>query len=160
MTQRLMPVAFALLLAAPGFADEAAAPTHIMVTPGDIKWGEGPPSLPHGFKMAVLYGDPGKAGLFILRGKVPAGYKIPAHSHPTDELVSVVSGTVMMGMGDKLDVKAAKSLPAGGFAVMPAKTNHFLISKTEAVVQVTSMGPFVVNYVNPEDDPSKKAATK
>ena len=140
-------------LAVHGFADEAAAPAHTMLTSGDVKWGEPPPMLPPGAKMAVLYGDPAKPGLFVIRAKTPAGYKIPAHSHPSDETVTVLSGTLMMGMGDKLDAKVAKPLPAGAFAMMPARTNHFAISKTDTVIQVVAIGPLEFNYVDPRDDP-------
>jgi quercetin dioxygenase-like cupin family protein len=131
---------------------------HKMVAPNELVWGDAPPSLPPGAKLAVLYGDPGKQGLFILRLKLPANFKIPAHWHPTDENVNVISGAFMMGMGDKLDPAKAKELQPGGFASMPAKTNHFAIAKKETIVQVTAMGPFVITYVNPEDDPRKTAA--
>jgi len=136
-----------------------AQPTmHKLVTPSELVWGDGPPSLPPGVKMAVLYGDPGKQGLFVIRLKMPANFKIPAHWHPTDENVNVISGAFMMGMADKLDPAKAKELPPGGFATMPAKTNHFAIAKKETIVQVTAMGPFAITYVNPEDDPRKTAA--
>jgi len=163
MTRKCAGAIFALgfisLLVSASRAEEGAA--HTMMAPADVKWGEVPPTLPRGAKMAVVYGDPGKAGaMFVLRLKMPAGYKVPPHWHPTDETISVVSGTALMGMGDKLDAKAAKPLSAGGFAVMPAKEHHYVIAKTETVVQVSSMGPFVVNYINPEDDPSKAGATK
>lgn len=140
-------------LAAYSFADEAAAPTHAMLTSDDVKWGAPPPMLPPGAQMAVLYGDPGKPGMFVIRAKTPAGYKIPAHSHPSDETVTVLSGTFLMGMGDKLDANVAKPLPAGAFAMMPAKTNHFAISKTDTVIQVVAMGPLEFTYVDPKDDP-------
>jgi quercetin dioxygenase-like cupin family protein len=101
---------------------------------------------------------PPKAGeLFIVRLKVPAGYKIPAHWHPTDENVTVISGTFNMGMGDKLDPAKTKAFPAGSFAVAPAKVNHFALAKKEAIVEVSAMGPFAMTYVNPDDDPSKTA---
>jgi quercetin dioxygenase-like cupin family protein len=144
-------------LAVHGFAADAAAPAHVMLAPGDVKWGPAPPMLPPGSKSAVLYGDPTKPGLFIIRASLPSGYKIPAHSHPTDETVTVVSGTFLMGMGDELDPANAKPLPEGGFAMMPAGVNHFAIAKTAAVVQVAAMGPLQFNYVNPRDDPRNAA---
>jgi hypothetical protein len=129
---------------------------HVMVAPGDLKWGEGPPSLPAGSKAAVLEGDPAKPGLFTLRLQIPANYKIPAHWHPADEHVTVISGTFYMGMGDKLDESKAKPLAAGSFAHMPPKTNHFAFTRTEAVIQLHGMGPWGITYVNPADDPRKK----
>jgi quercetin dioxygenase-like cupin family protein len=162
MTNKMTTAAVCALIAlaaARGLADQPAPPTHTMLTPADIQWGEGPPSLPPGAKMAVVYGDPGKPGLFILRARMPANYKIPAHWHPTDETVTVLSGTIMMGMGDKLDAAKAKALPAGSSATMPAKNNHFAMTKKETVIQVTAMGPFEITYVNPDDDPRKAAKT-
>lgn len=140
-------------------AAPAGAVEHSLTTPAEVKWGDGPPSLPPGAKMAVMYGDPGRpGGLFLGLLKVPAGYKIPAHWHPTDETVTVLSGTVQMGMGDKLDAKTAKSLPAGSMAVMPAKHNHYFIAKTAVTIQVSMLGPFEITYINPDDDPRKGAA--
>jgi quercetin dioxygenase-like cupin family protein len=160
MTRRLLlvPFAFVLSMVAPtALADAPMA----MFTPGDIKWGDAPPVFPKGAKMAVLYGDPSKAGeLFIVRLKMPAGYKIPAHWHPTDENVTVVSGTFNMGMGDKLDPAKTKAFPAGSFAVAPAKVNHFALAKTAAIVEVSAIGPFAMTYVNPDDDPTKASTAK
>jgi quercetin dioxygenase-like cupin family protein len=132
-----------------------------MVTPAQIKWGDAPPAFPKGAKLAVLYGDPGKVGeLFIVRLKMPAGYKLPAHWHPTDENITVIGGTFLMGMGDKLDAAKAHAYPPGSFLVTPAKNNHFAIAKGETIVEVAAIGPFAITYVNPDDDPSKAAAPK
>jgi hypothetical protein len=68
----------------------------------------------------------------------------------------VLSGTFLVGMGDKLEPGSAKAFPAGSVIVAPAKTNHFVLTKQPAVIQVTAMGPLVFTYVNPADDPSKK----
>ncbi|HKA90516.1 MAG TPA: cupin domain-containing protein [Haliangiales bacterium] len=132
-------------------------PEHKVTAPGDIKWGDAPPVFQKGAKMAVLYGDPGKEGLFIARLKVPANYKIMPHWHPTDENVTIVSGEFAVGMGDKLDPKT-KPVPAGTFISLPAKMHHFAFSKTDAVVEIAAMGPFALTYINPDDDPSKAAA--
>ena len=109
--------------------------------------------------MAVMDGNPAAAETFIIRLKMPAGYKIMPHWHPTDENVTVISGSVAFGMGDTVD-PSAKALPAGGFASMPAKMHHFAVAKSEAVVEVSAIGPFKLVYVNPADDPSKQAAAK
>jgi quercetin dioxygenase-like cupin family protein len=131
------------------------AAEHVVVAPGDIKWADAPPSLPPGAKMAVLEGDPGKKGPFTVRLQMPAGYKIPAHTHPTAERVTVLSGTFHLGTGDKLDETTGQELGAGGFVVMPAGMKHFAWATDETVIQVSSMGPFVINYVDPKDDPRK-----
>ncbi len=120
-----------------------------------IKWGPAPPVLPKGAEAAVLSGDPGKPGPFTIRLKVPAGYKVPAHNHPTAEAVTVISGDFNLGMGDKLDETKAQKLTAGGFVDLPANMNHFAFATADSVVQINSTGPFAINYVNPADDPSK-----
>lgn len=132
------------------FASQASA----QVNSGDLKWGAAPPVFPKGAQMAVLSGDPNKPGVFVIRLKMPAGYKIPAHQHPTDEYVTVVSGDLSLGMGDKLDPAKSAHLAPGGFAVAGAKMNHFAFSDGGAVVQVSAVGPFAMTYVNPADDPT------
>ncbi len=83
-----------------GIASVALAEdAHTMVVPNDIKWGPAPNVLPAGAQAAVLFGDPTKEGLFALRLKFPAGYSIPPHTHPVDEVVTVISGTGNLGMG-------------------------------------------------------------
>lgn len=131
----------------------AATEEHKMFTAAEMKWADGPPSLPPGVKIAVLEGDPTKTGPFTIRLQAPDGFKIPAHTHPTAERVTVISGTLYLGMGDKLDEAAGRELAAGGFAVMPAGMKHFAWMKGETVVQVHGTGPFAVKYVNPADDP-------
>jgi len=126
---------------------------HVMQTPAEAKWGPAPPVLPPGAQIAVLAGDPGKAVPYTVRLKFPANYAIPAHSHPTDEHVVVVSGALYMGMGDKLDKKAGHALGAGGFALMPADANHFAYTKGTTTIVLYGQGPVEFKYVNPADDP-------
>jgi quercetin dioxygenase-like cupin family protein len=126
---------------------------HVMFAAADLKWGDAPPALPAGAKIAVLTGDPGKAAPFTVRLKFPAGYKVPPHTHPTVENLTVISGTVGLGHGPKFDEAAGHEMSVGGFAVMPAGMEHFAWCKSECVVQIHSMGPFEVKYVNPADDP-------
>src|SRR5579862_5906401 len=71
----------------------------IIVTPADVKWQEGPASLTKGAKVAVLEGDPTKEGQFVMRIKLPDGFRIMPHTHPKDERVTVISGTLYLGNG-------------------------------------------------------------
>jgi len=119
-----------------------------------MKWGPAPPVLPAGAQFVVLSGDPAGKGMVTVRMKLPAGYVIPPHWHPTDEHVTVISGSLALGMGDKVDHKASKTLTAGGYGVAAANMHHFAWTKAGAVVQVNLMGPFAITYVNPADDPS------
>ena len=129
----------------------------VISTPAEAHWGPAPPLVPPGAQIAVLAGDPGKAAaLYTVRLKFPANYAIPAHSHPTDEHVVVVSGALTLGMGDKIDKKAPgnKTLTTGGFALMPAGMNHFAYAgKNGATIVLYGQGPLDFKYVNPADDP-------
>ncbi|HEY3043386.1 MAG TPA: DUF4440 domain-containing protein [Vicinamibacterales bacterium] len=137
-------------------ADAAGpAPSKPVILPASgLTWGDAPPVLPAGAKMAVVSGDPSKAELFAIRLQLPARYRIAPHWHPTDEHVTVLSGTFGLGMGETFG--NVKDLPAGSYALMPAEMRHFAMAVTAATVQVDGMGPFVLNYVNAADDPSKK----
>ena len=122
---------------------------------GDLKWGPAPAVFPKGAELAVLSGDPFKPGVFVLRVKMPAGYKIQAHHHPTDEMVTVISGDFALGMGDKFDSAKGMKFKSGGFVNAMAGMNHYAWTTSGAVVQVTAVGPFGMTYVDPKDDPSK-----
>jgi Domain of unknown function (DUF4437) len=141
-------------------ATAAAAPAqHVVVEPDAIKWGPGPASLPPGAEMAVLDGDPSKAVPFVIRAKLPDGYRVAPHFHPTAENVSVLSGTFLVGMGDTFAESSMKTLGSGGFAKMPKGMHHYAMTKGETVIQVHGIGPFAITYVNPNDDPRSKAKT-
>ena len=130
---------------------------HVMSAPKDLKWGDPPAVFEKGASFALVSGDPSKEGLYVVRLKMPAGYRINPHWHPTDEHVTVISGTFALGMGEKFDKSTMKELPPGGYALLPAQMKHYAMSKTASVVQVHGMGPFVLTYVNPADDPSQRA---
>jgi hypothetical protein len=129
---------------------------HVMVRPDDIKWGPSPSALPAGAKAAVLSGDPSKAASYVLRLKLPDGYRVPPHWHPTDENVTVIKGTFMVSKGDKFNSDASEAMPAGSFVRMPKEMRHFAWAKGETIIQVHGIGPFEINYVNAADDPRKK----
>ena len=118
-----------------------------------LKWMDGPPSLPSGAQMAVVSGDPGKKGMFAIQLKMPADYAVPPHSHPTNEVVKVLSGKLHYGMSDKLDMAKATTLTAGKTVTMKAKMNHWVHAPAPATVQVSGMGPFQITYADPKDDP-------
>jgi anti-sigma factor ChrR (cupin superfamily) len=142
-------LALTVLAASPSLAD------NMPVNADGLTWGVAPPVLPKGAQIAVLSGDPSKDGLYVLRLKMPANYKIPAHNHPTAEYVTIISGKFHIGMGDKLDEKKGVELRAGGFGAAPAHMNHYAWASEDTVVQVHGQGPFAITYVNPADDPSK-----
>ena len=151
---RIHLAALAVLLA--GTLQVAAQQGHVdlLAGPAAVKWGPAPPTLPKGAQLAVLSGDPSKAGLYVIRLKLPANYQIPAHHHPTAENVTVLSGSFHAGMGDKMDHSKAQAFEPGGFAALPANMNHYAWAASDTVIQVHGEGPFAVTYVNPADDPS------
>ena len=131
-------------------ADEAG-----LFSPAEMKWVDGPKSLPHGSKMAVLEGDPTQEGPFVMRLRLPDGYKIPAHTHPKTERLTVIRGTFNIVMGDNLDATKHTKMPAGSFGHWPAGMRHLVWASGETEVQLHGIGPWSINYVNPADDPRK-----
>src|SRR2546429_2883939 len=91
------------------FAQEMQPP----INADEVKWGPAPPNIPAGAQIAVLAGDPSSEGPYVVRLKMPANYKVPAHYHPKDEIATVISGDFHVGMGDKLDMQKGVMLHAG-----------------------------------------------
>ncbi len=151
-------VVTAVLLLACSPIAALAMDEHATVQPDALKWGAGPPALPPGAQIAVLAGDPSKDGPYVIRAKLPAGYKIAAHTHPTDENVTIISGTFHFGMGDKFDAKKGETLKAGGFFRAATGMQHYAWASAPTILQVHGMGPFAITYVNPADDPRNKSA--
>ena len=140
----------------------AQAHTHVLQAPAEATWGPAPSMLPPGAQIAVLSGDPTKAGPYSVRLKFPANYAIPAHSHPTDENVVVTSGALTLGMGDKLNKTGTgnKTLPPEGYALMPANMNHFAYTTgAETTIVLYGQGPVEFKYVNASDDPRTGTVT-
>ena len=130
---------------------------HMVALPDDLKWGDAPPVLPAGAQAAVLDGDPTKAAPFTIRLKVPDGYTVPPHWHSVEENVTVISGSFGLGLGDKIDKAKVRYLPPGSYVRLGKEERHYAVAKGETVVQVHGTGPFDIHYVNPADDPTKKA---
>lgn len=158
--RRLVTTAVLLCAMTAAAQDNMPVSSHVMVEEAQVKWKPASGALNKGAETAVLSGSPGMPGPFVMRIKMPAGYRIAPHWHPTDENVTVISGTVSLGMGETFDVNAAKPLAAGGFALLPAEMRHFAWTRDGATIQIHGMGPFKIIYVNPADDPSKKAPSQ
>jgi len=126
-------------------------------TPDQVKWGPPPPFVPAGAEVAVMEGDPSAAsGDFTIRVKMPDGYKIAPHTHPTRENVTVLSGTLKFGMGDQFDESKMMSFGAGSFAYVDPGMHHYASASGVTVIQIHGQSPLAFTYVNPMDDPSRK----
>jgi uncharacterized RmlC-like cupin family protein len=118
----------------------------------------GPPNLPKGTQISRIAGDPSKPGLFVLRVKVPANAVIAPHTHSKAETLTILSGSIHHAHGRTLDKSRGSALKAGGFVYLPEDMPHSLWTASEPVeLQVNGSGPFGLNYVNPDDDPSRNA---
>jgi quercetin dioxygenase-like cupin family protein len=149
----------AVLVVAVGFVGQmlaVAADIPPVRSAKDVKWGAPPPVFPPGAKFAAIAGDPAAAGLVTVRFGMPAGYAIPPHFHPTDEHITVLTGSFSIGMGDAVDKTHALTLSPGGYGVAMANMHHYAYTTTGATIQVHMQGPFSITYVNLADDPSKK----
>lgn len=141
-------------------AASATGRIFVTATPDKLDWQPAPPALPRGAMSALLEGDPKLPGFFAMRVKLPAGYKVPAHFHPVQERLTVIEGTFLLGHGDKFDETALKEYPAGSYLSMPAGMHHFAMSKTDCVIQLNTIGPWSIIYLNPADDPRSQKTQK
>lgn len=154
MKTLLLAVTFALAVSA-----LAALPSveQNAFTPDQVKWGPAPPFIPAGAQLAVLEGNPmAESGDYTIRLKMPDGYKVAPHTHPQRENVTVLSGTLKVGMGDTFDDSKMMSFGAGSFAYLDPTMHHYAGASGETVIQIHGQSPVKFNYINPADDPSMK----
>ena len=146
----------ALSLASPSgdiFAQPpGTGPPHTVIAADGIQWKQ----LRPGAEIAVVSGDPDKEGSpFVLRFRYRGKARIPPHWHPADEHLTILSGTFRLGMGESGDESATTELRAGSYAFVAAKMAHYAWTDADTTIQVHGIGPFVINYVNPADDPNR-----
>jgi quercetin dioxygenase-like cupin family protein len=152
--KKLLVAAALVALASSTMAQDAMK--HTKLTPDALTWKDNP-AFAKGILIATLLGDPTKAGeVVVLRIKLPANSHIPPHTHPYAEVVTLISGTIGTGAGEKLE-KKGEMLKAGSLWVYPAKHAHYAwTGNDEAILQVQFTGPGGIDYINPADDPRKK----
>jgi hypothetical protein len=146
------------LLPSPGHGEQPTEPMKgaDLFLPSELKWQDAPASLPRGAKIAVLEGDLAREGPFVIRLKFPDGYRIPPHMHPKRERVTVLSGTLHVGMGETFDRKMGRAMPAGTYGSWPEGMKHFGWATGETIIQLHGIGPWSIRYLNPDDDPRNK----
>jgi quercetin dioxygenase-like cupin family protein len=126
------------------------------VLPEEIDW-KPFPAFPPAARLAVVVGEPTKAGPYTIRVKVPDGVKLMPHRHPEDRVYTVISGVFCIGLGDEFDADKLKAYPPGSVVVLPGDTPHFHWAKSgEYVSQVTAIGPLGLEYLDSDDDPRNK----
>jgi hypothetical protein len=117
------------------------------LTPEQVRWFT-PPYYTDGRQRAQLFGDSSRNGAWIDRVKIPSGGRVLAHTHPHDELVTVIQGTWYLGEGERFDPAKLRGFPVGSFIVIPAGVPHFLAAKDGAViVQLSGSGKFSTDYL-------------
>ncbi len=127
---------------------QSAESTHKLARAADLQWA---PSF-MGCEHANVSGDPSAEGKpFVLRIRCPDGAKVPPHWHPTDENMTVLEGTFMIGTGEIFDKSKLTPMDAGSFIFMPKTMRHFALCKGETVLQVHGIGPFKINWLNPAE---------
>lgn len=158
-----------VLVAAPARADAPSAatttkttsktPTTIQIDASAVPWKPAPPSMPKGTMLAVLEGDPKSDGIFTMRMKIPPGFALPAHTHPRDERITVLEGSVFVGLGDVVDKTKGRKFEKGAFYVTPTPLPHFIWSDEGATLQITGSGPWEVHPVAaPSSQPAQGTA--
>lgn len=148
-----------LAMAASSQEKKEGPEAHKIVHFGDLKWAP----IIKGCDLAPVAGDMNAEGApFVLRIRCADGAKIPAHWHPTDENVTVLKGTFLVGMGESFDDSKLQTMNVGNFVTVPKEMRHYASCKGETIVQVHAMGPFKVNWVNPSEvePPDAPAAAK
>jgi len=143
--QRLFITVF-LVITAGGLiakAQETTSHTNAAITPKSLKW---QPFSP-GVEVAVLQGTLTENGPFTIRLRLRAGTEIPPHWHTTDENMTILKGVFGLGVGDTFEKLAIQYMAPGAFISLPKGIHHFALSKTDCVVQVHGVGPFVMTFV-------------
>jgi quercetin dioxygenase-like cupin family protein len=149
-TMLLFLAALAMSLA-PGTQAAAQAEqnrqTIVSVTPEQVRWFT-PPYYTDGRQRAKLFGDSNGDAVWVDRVKIPGGKRVPAHTHPHDELATVIRGTWYVGMGERFDPTKLKAYPAGSFVMIPAGVPHFVATKEgPVIVQVNGTAKWDTHFI-------------
>ena len=117
------------------------------LTPNQVRWFT-PPYYKDGRQRAQIYGDSGQDGLWVDRVNIPGHSRVLAHTHPHDELVTVIEGTWYLGEGERFDSTKLKGYPAGSFIIIPAGVPHFVAAKDgRVIVQLSGTSKFGTDYL-------------
>lgn len=148
-------VASALVVVSLPLRVQGAEPAEqeVFLNTEEMEWRGAPPGLPPGAKIAVLFGDPHNPGPFVMRMMMPARYRVAPHWHGKSESLTVISGRLYLGKGERFEYSHVHPLKQGGYHYLPAGTRHYGFTDTPTVIQIHGEGPFDIIYVNRADDP-------
>lgn len=125
--------------------EPAAAEPPRLITPADVQWKDVPGSP--GERVALLVGDPTRAGEYTLRRTFPAGSQTLPHWHPHAEYGTVLSGVLYVGIGEQASRANTVGVPAGGFIRLPPYTPHYTYADAPVVLQVHGPSPRQTYFV-------------
>src|SRR5260370_27442611 len=109
-----------------------------------------------GAPKGILGGEQKKGEMIVQRTKFPPHYRVPPHTHPYTEVVTVLSGNYWNSFGESFDKSKGVELHPGSVFVLPAGHPHYTWTEdAEAILQVSFIGPGGVTFINPGDDPRK-----
>ena len=113
----------------------------VRITPVEMHWQNVPDG--HGVQQAVLFGDPAKPGMYVVRVRFPPYIMDRPHWHPMARYVTVLEGTWYSGTGDTFDLAHAVPLKPGSVMLHPAKAVHWdgSGSAETVIVQIMGEGP-------------------
>lgn len=148
-------VASAFLVPAALHASHLPSGDYVMLQPPEFEWKDAP-SVGPGVQMSIVEGDLKRPEPFVFRLRLPPGSVLPVHTHPVTERVTVISGTLHLGLGDTLDRSQARALPEGSVAIMEPGVKMYAFTNDETIIQLNGVGPWGITYSEQE----KKAGAK
>ena len=146
---KIAMAAAALAMIGMAYAQSVALP--VMLTPADLKWIESPT----GTRVATIKGDQKLPGQVVFRANWPANFRIPAHNHPDERMVTVLTGTYYFALGEVFDESKLKAYPPGSVIIVPPRVSHFGASKDGVEFQEMGTGPTATDLVKPVDPSTK-----
>ena len=114
----------------------------------NMPWKPCPPGLPKGCAgIAILEGHPKKADLFTVRFKLKKGFLMPAHTHPKDERVTILSGKMSVAFGKDAKHEDAKQFGPGDYYVNSRDAIHVVWADEDSILQITGIGPWKADFI-------------
>jgi quercetin dioxygenase-like cupin family protein len=144
------------LVIVPGAHGQGTTETMVAVSGAALVWNDiSIPGFAPGVRLAAIHGNPDSAEAYALRLSFPDGYRFPPHWHPMAENVTVLEGTLLLTMGDRVQASGVeKSYGVGDYLYLPATQPHYGGARGRTVLQLHGMGPFVINLASPAATPA------